>query len=196
MEAHSLYDNVDSLSSRFLLRFTSSLPLICDTKEVGDTLYYRLSEEKVINWLRYKVEHLCGHLELIPDIATLVRAQASGFRSRGTTVTPTELVKIAIGFLGEYLEPEWITVLESKIGLNSAEAAVKAQAIVYASEAEVAPRQKRTHPNGGFEDEMMKEVAPSPKKKVNIHAARLEKVDKRGMSPITSFFKAAEKKKE
>lgn len=193
MEAPSLFDNIDSHSSRYLSRFTASLGLICDTKEVGDSTYYRLSEEKAVNWLRYKTERLCEHLESIPDVSTLVRAQASGFRSRGATITPIELVKISIGFMGEYLEKKWVTALEAKIGLNTAEATAKAQAVVYATEAEVAPRQKRSQPTDGFEDEMTKELAPTPKKK-NIHAARLEKVDKKLVSPITAFFSSAKKK--
>lgn len=190
VEAPALFDSLDSFAGKYLSRFSSSIALICDTKELGESTFYRLNDEKVLTWLRYKVERMCEHFESIPDVASLVRAQASGFRSRGTVITPTELIKISIGFLGEYLEKKWITALETKIGLNSAEATAKAQAVVYATEAEVAPRMKRSNPHEGFDDEL----TPTPKKKKNIHAARLEKVDKKLVSPITSFFASAKKK--
>lgn len=191
----SMFDNVDSNSASKLSPHVTSLSLLCDTKSVDNATYYRLNEEKVVTWLQFKLERLCEHLEQIPDVSSLVRAQASNFRSRGSKLTTLELVKIAIGFLGEYVEKKWLTALENKIGLSAAEATSKAQKVVYATEEEVAPRQKRAHPSNGYEQDFAKDaLTPPAKKKTNIHAARLEKVDKRGMSPITSFFKKVEPK--
>lgn len=185
----ALLSEVDPKVSKFLRPYLAHIDVICDLDSQGAEKFWRLNDEKVLIWLQYKLEAVCAELEKMPDIAMLVRAQATNFRSRGSSVTLLELVKIGLGFIGEYVEKRWLSALETKIGLSAAEVAQAASnKAVYASEEEVAPRAKRYAPTGGFEEELMKEAATPPKKKTNIHAARLAKVDKRGMSPITSFF--------
>jgi len=188
-----LLEDVGSLQARFLKPFLPLLGPICDVKSQGGQSFYRLNDDKVVLWLQYKLEALCAHLESLPDAATLVRVQASNFRSRGNDITIFELIKISLGFLSEYVEKKWLSVLETNLGVSSAEALAVATKNAYATEEEVAPRQKRSNPTGGFDADLDKELATPPKKKPNIHAARLAKVDKRGMSPITSFFKKQEK---
>lgn len=191
IQESALFSEVNAKVSKFLKAYIPLADVICDIKDQGSEKYWRLNDEKVVHWLQYKLEAICQRLESMPDIGTLVRAQASNFRSRGVSVTTLDLVKIGLGFIGEYIEKRWITSLEAKIGYAAAEAAQSAatKTVAYATEEEVGPRVKRNTPTGGFEEDLLKDIAtPAPKKKVNIHAARLAKVDTRGMAPITSFF--------
>ena len=138
--------------------------------------------------MQHKLDALCEALEKNLEFSsTLVRAHASNYHSRNTQkLTVTEMLKLGVGFLGEYVEKKWITALESKIGISNADLLAAANAAVakksYASEEEVAPR-KRAIPHGGFDDDLSKETTTPTKKKVNRVQASLAKVDKRGMSP-------------
>lgn len=38
------------------------LGVICDVQNVGDDKYYRLSDDKVIDWLKAKVSAVIGHM--------------------------------------------------------------------------------------------------------------------------------------
>jgi ribonuclease H2 subunit B len=197
----SLFEEVDTSVSRYLKPFVPSLDAVCDVRSQGNDKYYRLNDDRVVLWLQHKLDGLCEVLNSSPDFASsLVRAHASNFRSRNTQpLTTTELLKLGVGFLGEYLEKKWVTVLESKIGVSNADllAAAASSAPVakkaYASEEDVAPR-KRSAPSGGHDDDLLKETTTPAKKKLNAAQARLAKVDKTGMSPITSFFKPQAKK--
>lgn len=188
LQESGLLEELDKSTANFLRAHVPLLKLICDVKSQGTDTFYRLNDDKVVTWLHHKVDALCTQLEQIPDVSTLVRAQASGFRARGQVLTTLELLKLAIGFVGDYVEKKWIALLETKIGISAAEVQAAAARKAYASEEEVAPR-KRSAPTNGFDDALAKEVAtPAPKKKMNLAQARLAKVDIRGMSPITSFF--------
>lgn len=89
-------DVPDNLHNMKLLKGNPNLKLelICDTKSrpvsfqlidctaMGDEVFYRLSEDKLLNWLRHKIDAISL---LLPsstiDLMSLVRAQATGYRS-------------------------------------------------------------------------------------------------------------------
>jgi len=79
--------------------------------------YYKLNDDKVFEWLKRKVDSICDYLETMPDLVTLIRAQAAGVRLRkDERITPDQLITVAIGFLKEYLPPRWTGRLRDVCG--------------------------------------------------------------------------------
>jgi hypothetical protein len=101
-----------------LLNSITQIDLICDEKKLDDVLYYRLSDLKLINWLRRKVDNICIHFENNASEAMgLVRAQASGYRSKkNETVERSQLLQISCGIISEYLPSNILKLLKDTYG--------------------------------------------------------------------------------
>lgn len=171
---------------------TSTLGLICDEKSLDDTQYYRLSNEKLVNWLRHKVDAIATHLAKdVSSAMSIVRAQAQGYRARVDSVDDTvrlKLVQIAVGILSEYLPPSVYKLLKDYYGeALSSTVAIKHSAAI-STEGELyddakygkVTDNKRKTPSGAT----IPEKTPEKKRKVKAH----EKIDTKKIAPLTSFF--------
>eukprot|EP01126_Amoeba_proteus_P061544 TRINITY_DN8271_c0_g1_i2.p1 TRINITY_DN8271_c0_g1~~TRINITY_DN8271_c0_g1_i2.p1 ORF type:complete len:259 (-),score=24.58 TRINITY_DN8271_c0_g1_i2:494-1270(-) len=92
--------------------------IICDRKEVDGKSYYRLNDNKVLHWLRHKVDVIGRGLESSKlDVASLTTSQTYGFRSLPyPPLTNNQKIKIAIGILSEYILPSRAVQLKQSYG--------------------------------------------------------------------------------
>ncbi|XP_059663028.1 uncharacterized protein LOC132308811 isoform X2 [Cornus florida] len=87
-----------------------SMQVVCDSKEVGSTKFFRLNDSKVLAWLIYKV---CQLKRTLPTLG-------KNYAARDEKDTLADAVSI----LGEYLKDEpWLKVLCSNLNLNLQELA-------------------------------------------------------------------------
>ena len=153
----------------------SAVRFVCDTKEVGGDAYYRFSESRMLTWMMAKVDRLVAQRQLSVDEA--------------------------VGLVSQYAEKQYETQLESLYGLDP-KASSKRKSLdgIAPSDPDgavqpapfVSPPQvvKPAQPAGGpdmFTPRLLteKETAPAPQAK----KLRIDKIDKRGMNKLTSFFK-------
>ncbi|CAL5222476.1 g4847 [Coccomyxa viridis] len=88
-----LQTDADDAHAQLAELLNGSFACLCDMKAAGTDRYYRLSNEKVLAWLRCKVKVLRN---------ALVDSSAS-FAGLGSD----SLTVYAVGLLGEYLSEEW-----------------------------------------------------------------------------------------
>ncbi|GBF89016.1 hypothetical protein Rsub_01515 [Raphidocelis subcapitata] len=85
----------------------AALPLICDVKGSGGDCYYRPSEQRVLAWMRAKLQQtLDGLREASPG-------SVAGLR-------PEDARAYTLGFMGEYLSPRRLSQLAGSCGLAPA----------------------------------------------------------------------------
>eukprot|EP00884_Botryococcus_braunii_P020697 jgi/Botrbrau1/7310/Bobra.247_3s0005.1 len=82
------------------------LACVCDVKDAAGDTYYRLNNDKVLAWLRIKVDRTCKGLcaacgPSFEDMEALSRTAYSA------------------GILGEYLSPSWLALLRDSLGIQS-----------------------------------------------------------------------------
>eukprot|EP01116_Phalansterium_solitarium_P017980 TRINITY_DN4589_c0_g1_i1.p1 TRINITY_DN4589_c0_g1~~TRINITY_DN4589_c0_g1_i1.p1 ORF type:complete len:305 (+),score=68.22 TRINITY_DN4589_c0_g1_i1:50-964(+) len=101
---------------------SEQLSLLCDLNDKMDEPFYRLNDDKVLRWLRCKVDRLATRLGALDNTsAVLGGAQSSTFResSKKAKVSTEELQRAAIGFLSEYVDPKRIEALASSYGFDN-----------------------------------------------------------------------------
>ncbi|KAL6052754.1 Ribonuclease H2 subunit B [Balamuthia mandrillaris] len=196
-----------------LLRFpnlTTALSAICIVKEVSDLVLYCLNDEQVIGWLKCKMERLERELSGTMFYERVTRTLSGGSRAahyvprRGTDAPTSEREKgqirmAAIGFLSEYLSAAWTTKLYQAYGLEEP-APEKGQLQKSGTTSSLSPRSKTTESGFGFgsltNNSNNKEAAKQQTSRLTPLQKRLEKVDKRGMKTMDSFFQKKTKKAE
>jgi ribonuclease H2 subunit B len=57
------YPHLDNLQA--LKGISELLACVCDTNSVDNETYYRVNQEKIINWLKRKVEHMLLHFSVL-----------------------------------------------------------------------------------------------------------------------------------
>ncbi len=101
--------------------FLSQLALICDVKQGWDSFVYRLNDDKLMKWLRKKVQQVCEQLITLPSFQ-LVDSSNSGNHSDKAKFdfasVPPSILKQSLAFLGEYLCLEDFTRLCESFALN------------------------------------------------------------------------------
>ena len=86
----------------------ATLRLVCDAREAGGDTYYRLSDARVLAWLRVKARGVAkAGCAGVPGLAALDEAGRLAY---------------AAGLLGEYLSPEWARRLGATLGVPLAAA--------------------------------------------------------------------------
>ncbi|KAJ4826229.1 hypothetical protein Tsubulata_048323 [Turnera subulata] len=91
----------------------SCMQLVCDTKEIGSSKFFRLDDSKVLAWLHCKV---CRLKEALPSLDKNYAAQ----NEKNTLAD-------AVTLLGEYLKDEpWLTLLCNHLKLDLLEITRKA----------------------------------------------------------------------
>ncbi|EIE24959.1 hypothetical protein COCSUDRAFT_83651 [Coccomyxa subellipsoidea C-169] len=83
-----------------------SFACLCDVKESGGNVYYRLNNAKVLAWLRCKLRRLRGAL----------LDSSANFAAMDDTL----LTSYAVGLLGEYLSEAWLQRLCNACGISLA----------------------------------------------------------------------------
>jgi Ydr279p protein family (RNase H2 complex component) wHTH domain len=97
----TIFHNNDHLSPLQTLDLHKKLSLICDTKQEVDQSFYRYSLEKVLIWLRSKVDRL------VKEMDTLIALE--DYLQSNTTVD--QKVRLAIKVLGDNLSQKMIDLL-------------------------------------------------------------------------------------
>lgn len=81
------------------------MPIVCDSKEIGSTKFFRLNDMKVLSWMCYKVHQLT---QVLPTLDKNYAAQSN----RSTLID-------AVSIVGEYLKEEtWLKLLCNKLSLH------------------------------------------------------------------------------
>ena len=153
----------------------SAVRFVCDAKEAGGDAYYRFSESRMLTWMMAKVDRLATQRQLSPEEA--------------------------VGLVSQYADKRFGMQLEMLYGLD-AKACSKRKSLdgvapcgpdgAVQSAPFVSPQvvKPAAQPGGGpdmFTPRLLteKEAAPAPQAK----KLRVDKIDKRGMNKLTSFFK-------
>ncbi|KAK3228390.1 hypothetical protein Dsin_000271 [Dipteronia sinensis] len=100
------------------------MQVVCETKEIGSTKFFRLDDSKVLAWLYYKV---CKLKETLPVLDQNYAAQDE-----------KNTLSDAVSILGEYVKDEpWLKLLCSRLNLELPNATKKAPDVeVFTSYAE------------------------------------------------------------
>lgn len=87
---------------------------IVDTLEMDDQKYFRLNDHKVQEWLKRKVDAICDYLVNMPAVVNLMKVRAASSKGReGDALSEDELLILAIGFLGDMVQPHRIDALKA-----------------------------------------------------------------------------------
>jgi len=96
--------NDTQLSAYLSPAIKSQLPCICENKEAGGELYYRLSEERTIAWLKCKVKQMAAFIrETQPSFAAMDDDGLSSY---------------AAGLIGEYMSLAWSEKLLKSLNIQ------------------------------------------------------------------------------
>jgi len=184
-----------------------SLPLhlVCDVKDAGNgKIYYRLDDTKVIKWLQAKVIKMKNYLSSAPGLASSLRsgARATNYRD-SSPLEEADLLKAALGLISDYIKVEWQIKLCESLGIAPVHVPVEKSALqAFNTNQSVTEKacfgsdEKKEE----WEDEVQNSLGDATAKgqkqapQKSLAQKKLDKVDKRGMTPLTSFFSV--KKKE
>jgi hypothetical protein len=154
----------------------SAVRFVCDAKEAGGDSYYRFSESRMLTWMMAKVDRLVAQRQLSTDDA--------------------------VGLVSQYADKRFETQLEELYGLGAKvpskrksldgvaqcgpDATVQPAPFVSPPQI-VKPAQQAGGGPDMFTPRLLteKETAQAPQAK----KLRIDKIDKRGMNKLTSFFK-------
>eukprot|EP00742_Colponemidia_sp_Colp-10_P003896 GILJ01004150.1.p1 GENE.GILJ01004150.1~~GILJ01004150.1.p1 ORF type:complete len:225 (-),score=26.52 GILJ01004150.1:896-1570(-) len=167
-------------------RLTETLQQICDVNESSDSILYRLSDEKILNWLKLKYDRLLDCISnTLPEVKIATTSTAANFTMDPTNQVATDPVLDqascqlhAISVLGEYLSEPLVTKLAEHLGVKLTAPAAAAEVVLGGGHITSV---KRTR-----EDETT--VEPKAKRKAPTPASKLAKIDTRGMKSVASFF--------
>jgi len=155
---------------------------ICSSKQSADILAYKLDEEKLLAWLKRKVENTAKHLS---DSNTIVKPGMSA--NFVHTTTQAEYLRAAHEFVSDYISNNYSVKLKDSLGIKDKEN-VKETAIE-------PPSKKQKIATDGVQsggDYRADKSDSKPAKKVpvkrTVAQAKLDKVDKKGMKNMSSFF--------
>jgi len=161
------------------------LSLICDSKKIGEETYFKLNDEKVLSWLQRKVDSICTFISQMDDPLSMIRAQVHGFKSSTVEkITTEQLIGVAIGLLSEYLPHTWMIKLQEAYCIKGS-----IDSALYSSDFATAHDNEKKKRKA---EEELEEEKPAKKRKT-VAQAKLDKVNKKGMKHMTSFFPSSKK---
>lgn len=95
------------------------LALICDTKQVDDTTYYRLNEKETLKWLKVKINHIVNCLKKLSIDVSPSIARVSNFVSgRSAPASHTDHLKYAFNLISDYLPQEMTELLRKALDIK------------------------------------------------------------------------------
>jgi len=152
--------------------------LICDSK--GDSMsptLYRLNDDKVILWLKCKIERLQQLVLSSPNL--IPAAQATSFRSTTQhNITTNDALQTALGFLSEYISENRLTKLAQQYGVLLPSSNIKP---ALSNSHEISNENKKHNIE-------RKEKQITKKPKLSPAQSKLAKVNLKGMSKLDTFF--------
>ncbi|EKX53245.1 hypothetical protein GUITHDRAFT_100952 [Guillardia theta CCMP2712] len=180
-------DNPDDESASILNSVTKQddLSVLCDVQLVGDDQYFRLSDDKVLGWMRSKVFAVVEYVVADPSkeesMSEKIKLmeQADGIRSE------RERMIFGILLVGDYLAEQWVQSLKASFGVT-AEHLTKTKEISSPGD-----ERYRTHNSGPSKREA--EQAPGSQQKKSKTSSKADKIPTKGMQAMTAFFKPTAK---
>ncbi|EFC50588.1 predicted protein [Naegleria gruberi] len=200
-ESH--FDNMNDIIPSIILRVSAVRDMItnvCDIMEVGDDLFVRLSEEKVLAWMIAKSNAIVEQITENDKLRNVI-VSPQGFKRTLKSKDASDDKKIrmeSIRFLSEYLDRKWVEklathfevieeVYPSKGALSSTtfakspKAPTNTAALDFLDDLEAVEKKRKRK-----EDE---EKSKKSKTLDSRSVASLKKVNTKGMKSLDSFFK-------
>mmetsp|Transcript_27356 Transcript_27356/g.69005 ORF Transcript_27356/g.69005 Transcript_27356/m.69005 type:complete len:328 (+) Transcript_27356:50-1033(+) len=184
-------DEGDEGLNAALNRCGMDLSIVCDKQDVGSDSYFRLNDDKVLEWLRAKVNAVIGHLhpgfdDSVPEggwapvtiSEKAVEDKIASLEAAGLAKIAKERHVGAIAMVADYISASWLERLLSSYSLARTDLQVAKACTSAGSE------QFRSFTSGKGES---KDAAPTAKKP-KVAPNKLAKVDTKGMSSMMSFF--------
>ncbi|KAJ4805625.1 Ribonuclease H2 subunit B [Rhynchospora pubera] len=145
----------------------NQMQMICDVKEIGSELFYRLDDSKVLSWLYCKVEQL---KKTFPKLGKNYAAQEE-----------RELLKDIILMLGEYVKEPWLKLLCRQLKIDIEEVyANPSESTVASVSGETTPMPfKTTEVNGGNKSDKSTKGRPPKKLKTQVESQNIKDMFRR-----------------
>jgi len=161
---------------------TIDLCLICDVNKEHSPTLYRLNDDKVLRWLRCKVDNLIPILETNVQSNSVSSSAPTFRRSEKSLKKPNseEVLKSSLGFISEYIDSFRMDSLSKSYGLTHfgvPKLTAFDEMAVYSH--------KRSNPDNEPEKERKE---PAKKPRLTPGQAKLAKTDVRGIPKISTFF--------
>lgn len=172
-----------------------SLENVCQCRGSEDFAAYRADETKILSWLTLKVKTLSAHL-----MKTDIHVDLSSSRAKCLVreKIESECTKYAWDIISDYLTTAWSHKLKDQLG-------IKDDAIAVVPDAKPAVKKQKLNDSTAVErtstgevedyrDHKKEKEASKPKSKISAGHKALQKVDKKGMKTMSSFFTSKPKK--
>ena len=191
---HLLVDDRFPLGVQMLERCMEqrSLMNLCECRGSNDFHAYKANEEKILAWIVLKIRRLSAHLKSSQLPVDVSSARVKSF-VRNVEKTGEDCLKYAWMMVSDYLSPTWSQRVKQKLNITDVVLAKPATPTVAAKKQKLGTE---TENGGGVVEDYRSEVKEPLKKKVKLSIAqkKLDKVDKKGMKSMSSFFTAKPKK--
>ncbi|KAJ3394953.1 hypothetical protein HDU92_006418 [Lobulomyces angularis] len=176
------FDNIEKNLYLFakLNKVNKCLSNICDMQLIGDQAFFRLSDEKVKNWLNLKFETVLNNYEKLKFFETSIQQESCMSEEE----KKESRVKIVAGLISDNLSLKWEQFFYNLVGVKvtlTTENDNKPPLSEYTTLSKEEPPQKKL--NSG------KDSVKTLKKKTSLGISKLEKASKRGMKSLATFFK-------
>jgi len=136
---------------------------------------YRLNDKRVLMWLKCKVEKINATI-ISSDISIQANmAVVSSVMLKTAKPSTDDIINYSISILADYVEKHWIEQLCAEYGVNVGKEKVVASLYF-----------NPTYERAGLPTK--KDDTLKKKPRVSAAQKKLSSVDKKGMSPITSYF--------
>mmetsp|Transcript_11819 Transcript_11819/g.16392 ORF Transcript_11819/g.16392 Transcript_11819/m.16392 type:complete len:367 (+) Transcript_11819:67-1167(+) len=164
---------------------TIDLTLVCDVNNEHSQPLYRLNDDKLLCWLRCKVDRIAAYLSTVDNINFSSTVSRSAFLKvkNNSNTSKEDLLKYALGMVSEYISPSTLTRLAETYGFKDF-GVVKATPIPTAPKEDdkiVSTAEKRKASDS-------KEKDKNKKPKLSVAQNRLAKTNLKGVSKINAFF--------
>lgn len=166
---------------------------VCDCKGSDDLIVYKANYDKIINWLSKKIEITAEFLQN-SSINVKHGAQISGFvRTSDGKKNEDDCLRYAWEMITDYITEERSLKLKEKFSIKDA-----IKPAINNSGPPVAKRQKLNNDSGecleDYRDTKSIKKKPSTTPTLSRTQKKLNKIDKKGMKTMSSFFAAKPKK--
>lgn len=169
------------------------LRLLCDVKGEDDLVVCKLNDDKVIAWLKTKVEQTKDCLQNV-SIISASGSQASTFirsSKNARDCTQGDYLRYALGLLSDYISDYWSQKIRVALGIvNELMESSGSSGEEPASKKVKLENDVVGKPNEDYSNYFAKNKKSDQNSNVKLSAAQksLMKVNKKGMKSISSFF--------
>ncbi|XP_031554878.1 ribonuclease H2 subunit B-like [Actinia tenebrosa] len=183
-------DDYPAVSSLSMCVSSDVLSNVCDCKGNDDLQAYRLNEDKLIAWLKTKVECVADKLESSKINVSKGSQSATFVRSKlQSNVTRDDYLRYSCGIVCQYLDSSWADKLQAALNLP------EEKTVLSSPEEPPSKRTKLNNDAGTVLEDYSKEYEKIKTKttsktpgKMTAAQKSLSKVNKNGMKSMASFF--------